>query len=52
MDIFKADPVGMPWSVRPLRSAESGQLAINMMVYAELQSRSAARFLYRSACGG
>ena len=36
LDIYKADPVWMPWLVRQLRSAKSGQLAVNMVVYAEL----------------
>ena len=36
LDIYKADTVWMPWSVRQLRSAKPGQLAINMVVYAEL----------------
>jgi predicted nucleic acid-binding protein len=41
LDIYKADPVWMPWSVRQLRSAKSGQLAINMVVYAELAGHPA-----------
>ena len=36
LDIYKADTVWMPWSVRQLRSAKPEQLAINMVVYAEL----------------
>ena len=41
LDIYKADPVWMPWSVRQLRSAKSVQLAINMVVYAELAGHPA-----------
>ena len=36
LDIYKADLAWMPWSVRQLRSAKSGQLAVNMVVYAEM----------------
>ena len=36
LDIYKADTVWMPWSVQQLRSAKPGQLAINMVIYAEL----------------
>ena len=36
LDIYKADPAWMPWSVRQLRSAKSSQLAVNMVVYAEM----------------
>ena len=35
LDIYKADPVWMPWSLKQLRSAKS-ELATNMVVYAEL----------------
>ena len=35
LDIYKADPIWMPWSLRQLRSAK-GDLATNMVVYAEL----------------
>ena len=36
LDIYKADAIWLPWSVKQLRSAKQGQLAINMVVYAEL----------------
>lgn len=36
LDVVKADPIWMPWSLLQLRSAKSGQLATNMVVYAEL----------------
>lgn len=35
LDIYKADPVWMPWSLRQLRSGQA-PLATNMVVYAEL----------------
>lgn len=35
LDIYKADPIWMPWSLRQLRGAK-GDLATNMVVYAEL----------------
>ena len=38
LDIYKADAIWMPWSVKQLRSAKPGQLAINMVVYAELSA--------------
>ena len=38
LDIYKADAIWMPWSVKKLRSAKPGQLAINMVVYAELSA--------------
>ena len=38
LDIYKADAIWMPWSVKQLRSAKQGQLAINMVVYAELSA--------------
>ena len=41
LDIYKSDPIWMPWSLRHLRSAEPGQLAINMVVYAELAGHPA-----------
>lgn len=37
LDLYKADPVWAPWSMRELQRARSGAgLAINMVVYAEL----------------
>ena len=41
LDIYKSDPIWMPWSLQHLRSAEPGQLAINMVVYAELAGHPA-----------
>ena len=41
LDIYKSDPIWMPWSLQHLRSAKSGQLAINMVVYAELAGHPA-----------
>jgi predicted nucleic acid-binding protein len=41
LDIYKADPIWMPWSVKNLRSAKAGQLGINMVVYAELAGHPA-----------
>ena len=41
LDIYKADPVWMPWSVKQLRSAKQRQLTINMVVYAELAGHPA-----------
>ena len=38
LDIYKADAIWMPWSIQQLRSAKPGQLAINMVVYAELSA--------------
>lgn len=38
LDIYKADAIWMPWSVKQLRSAKPDQLAINMVVYAELSA--------------
>ena len=38
LDIYKADAIWMPWSVKQLRSAKPGQLAINMVIYAELSA--------------
>ena len=35
------DPIWMPWSLRHLRSAKPGQLAINMVVYVELAGHPA-----------
>ena len=36
LDVYKADSIWMPWSLKHLHSAKAGQLAINMVVYAEL----------------
>jgi predicted nucleic acid-binding protein len=41
LDIYKADPMWMTWSLRRLRSAKAGSLAINMVVYAELAGHPA-----------
>ena len=41
LDIYKADPIWMPWSLNQLRHAKPGQLAINMVVYAELAGHPA-----------
>ncbi len=41
LDIYKSDPIWMPWSLQHLRSAKPGQLAINMVVYAELAGHPA-----------
>ena len=41
LDIYKADPIWMPWSLNHLRNAKPGQLAINMVVYAELAGHPA-----------
>ena len=41
LDIYKADPLWLPWSLSHLRSAKPGQLAINMVVYAELAGHPA-----------
>jgi hypothetical protein len=41
LDVYKADPIWMPWSLHRLRSAKPGQLAINMVVYAELAGHPA-----------
>ena len=41
LDIYKADPIWMPWSLKNLRSAKAGQLSINMVVYAELAGHPA-----------
>ena len=41
LDIYKADPLWMPWSLSQLRNAKPGQLAINMVVYAELAGHPA-----------
>jgi predicted nucleic acid-binding protein len=37
LDVYKADPLWMPWSVQQLHAGRSGEgLATNMVVYAEL----------------
>ena len=36
LDIFKRDPVWMPWSAQQLRQGQARGLAINIVVYAEL----------------
>ena len=41
LDIYKADPIWMPWSLQHLQSVKRGQLAINMVVYAELAGHPA-----------
>ena len=41
LDIYKGDPVWMPWSVKQLPSAKQRQLDINMVVYAELAGHPA-----------
>lgn len=41
LDVYKADPIWMSWSLKHLRNAKSGQLAINMVVYAELAGHPA-----------
>jgi predicted nucleic acid-binding protein len=41
LDIYKADPIWMPWSLLHLHGAKPGQLAINMVVYAELAGHPA-----------
>jgi len=41
LDIYKSDPIWLPWSLQHLRNAKPGQLAINMVVYAELAGHPA-----------
>lgn len=41
LDVYKADPIWMSWSLKHLRGTKSGQLAINMVVYAELAGHPA-----------
>lgn len=41
LDIYKADPIWMSWSLKHLNGAKPGQLAINMVVYAELAGHPA-----------
>ena len=42
LDIYKADPIWMPWSLQQLRSAKAGELGTNMVVYAELHTHNTA----------
>ena len=41
LDIYKADSTWMPWSLQHLHQAKPRQLAINMVVYAELAGHPA-----------
>jgi predicted nucleic acid-binding protein len=41
LDIYRADAIWMPWSLQHLQQAKPGQLAINMVVYAELAGHPA-----------
>ena len=41
LDIYKADAIWMPWSLKHLHQAKVGALAINMVVYAELAAHPA-----------
>ena len=41
LDIYKADSIWMPWSLKHLHQAKPRQLAINMVVYAELAGHPA-----------
>jgi predicted nucleic acid-binding protein len=41
LDIYRADAIWMPWSLKHLQQAKPGQLAINMVVYAELAGHPA-----------
>ena len=41
LDIYRADAIWMPWSLQHLQEAKPGQLAINMVVYAELAGHPA-----------
>ena len=41
LDIYKADSIWMPWSLQHLHHAKPRQLAINMVVYAELAGHPA-----------
>ena len=41
VDVIHQDPIWLDWSLRQLRSAKPGQLAINMVVYAELAGHPA-----------
>ena len=41
LDIYRADAIWMPWSLQQLQQAKPGQLALNMVVYAELAGHPA-----------
>ena len=41
LDIYRADAIWMPWSLQHLHQAKPRQLAINMVVYAELAGHPA-----------
>jgi len=41
LDIYKADPIWMSWSLKHLHHAPAGQLVINIVVYAELAGHPA-----------
>ena len=41
LDIYKADSIWMPWSLKHLHQGKPRQLAINMVVYAELAGHPA-----------
>ena len=41
LDIYRADAIWMPWSLQHLQQAKPGQLALNMVVYAELAGHPA-----------
>ena len=41
LDIYRADAIWMPWSLKHLQQAKPGQLALNMVVYAELAGHPA-----------
>ena len=41
LDIYRADAIWMPWSLKHLQEAKPGQLALNMVVYAELAGHPA-----------
>ena len=41
LDIYRADAIWMPWSLKHLHQGKPRQLAINMVVYAELAGHPA-----------
>ena len=41
LDIYRADAIWKPWSLQHLQPAKPGQLALNMVVYAELAGHPA-----------
>lgn len=41
LDIYKADPIWMPWSLKHLHHTQAGQLVINIVVYAEFAGHPA-----------